>query len=54
MKAMNGLFTKKFFKFLFGFLLIITATLLVVAGIQTMKTDTSQQALPTKATTTSQ
>lgn len=52
--TMKDLFDRTFFKFLFGFLLIIFATLLVVAGIQVVKSDSTQMAAPTKATTTSQ
>lgn len=50
---MEKLFTRKFFQFLFGFLVIIIATLLVVVGIQTLKSGSAQNAQsPPTATTT--
>lgn len=49
---MSELFNEKFFKFLFGFLVIIIATLLVIAGVQTLKSDSAQSGPPPTATTT--
>jgi len=51
---MNQLFTRQFFKFVAGFLSIIIATLLIVAGVQMISSNERQTAVPTTSTTTSQ
>jgi len=51
---MKGLFTQKFFKFLSGFLLIIILTLLIIAGMQMIKTQPAQDTPTSMTATTTQ